>query len=142
MAKTLFYKLGLMASVFYDPKNKLKITQGVPGKTNEKTRDTQHAERNGHIIPISEGEYNEMLDELPEATKEAILKEQSSYKPKPIGKTKKDISSEEGEGDDENDDERKELFEKLSGFEISNKEMKRLKALPTDELKEYVDGLD
>lgn len=141
MAKTLFYKLGLLASVFYDPKNKLKITNGVPGKTNERTKETIKAEQNGHIVSISENEYNQLLEELPEATRDAVVKEQANNKPKPLGKTKKDLIVGE-EDDDEEAGERKELFEKLEGYEISKKEKKRLESLTTEELKDYIDGLE
>ena len=85
MSKLNYYKLSSSASVFYDPKSKLKVTNKVPGKVADRTESIKAAMRSGHIIAITETEYDKMMGKLPEATQKVVNKYETAA-PKPKAK--------------------------------------------------------
>ena len=136
MSKIAYYKLNTVASVFYDPKNKLKITTGIPGKTDNVTKTTKDAARSGHIIVISENEYNKMMEALPAATRAAVEKDL----PKLVV-VKKVVKPDDEDDEDEEDDEtdlRAGLLERLETLEMSKKELKKVSAFSDEDLEEYL----
>lgn len=61
-SKKFYYKIGEMGHMFYDTQSRLKVTQNVPGVTTDnKSKQTIEALRNGAIIEIQENEYEKML---------------------------------------------------------------------------------
>ena len=145
MARTKFYKLGEKASMFYDLKNTLKVTRGVPGRTNNVTKTTMDGSRSGHIIEINEQEYDNMMAKLPEGTRKAILKDQKSAnkeKPKAAEPEKDDKKigvEDEDEDKEENSEERTALLERLGKLELSKKEKKKALAMDDEDLGEFLD---
>lgn len=133
MAKTFYYKLSQSSSIFYDAKNKLKVTKGVPGKTTEKSKQTLNAIRNGHIIEISESEYNSMLSSLPELTQKALKIE--------LKKPNEQIITEEDNNEFENL-KRDNLIARLDEFELTKKQRKEALALSDEDLELYVEKLE
>lgn len=136
-----YFKLGKHASVFSDNANGMKVTKNVPGSTiKPDSKLTKEAASNGHIIPISKDEFDEMINALSPGMKKAALKEQ--------GLTDADFeSADAGSGggkSDEDEDEadaavRAELLERLKKIQMTKSKRKEVEALPTGELKAFVE---
>lgn len=150
MARTKYYKLGTTASVFFDPRNNLKVTKGVPSKTNQPSKNTLGAARAGHIIEISETEYNEMMGKLPEKTKAAVEKEQKlNIKPTKPAKEepKKKVEDEdEDEDEDEQDDNkanenlrRENLLKRLKALKLKDSKFEKIAKKSNDDLELYLE---
>ena len=149
MSKINYYKLSEASSIFYDPKNRLKITKGIPAKASDLTKKTKDAIRSGHIIVISESEYNTMMDKLPELTKKAALKEQSTVvgtkkkeeikKPVVVEEEDKDEEESDQDDNDQDEEEREGLMERLKDLDLSKKEYSRVSKFSDADLKEYLE---
>ena len=158
MAKIKHYKLGDKSSIFFDSKSKLKVTKGVPGKTdNFTTNKIKEAIANGHIIEISPEEFETMLSKLPPSTAKAIRSEQkdkASISVKPttlISDTEIDNDIENDNTDEENDneidnededndnthDEREALLKKLKKV-ASKKNFEKFSQKSNDDIKRYL----
>ena len=80
MAK--YYKLGVKALSFFDPKTGLSLSPNTPGMVTAKTsKRINDAKQGGHIVPISEKEYNDMMAALP---KDAAVNTSESPKVKQV----------------------------------------------------------
>ena len=88
-----YYKLGKNPSLFADAKSGLKIVKGVPGavakekvKGNKKIRE---AEAQGHIVSITEDQYDKMMKKAKKTHGKGMDKTQKPKSPKKTGLKKK-----------------------------------------------------
>ena len=143
MSRIKYYKLAGQASMFYDAKSTLKVTNGVPGKTDNPTKGIKDAVRGGHITEINEGTYSEMMNKLPDGTKKAILKEQKSAilgKPEASKEKEKekDEDEEEEKDEDEEEEKRENLEKRVKDLNLSKKETKRVMGMDDEDMEEYL----
>jgi hypothetical protein len=134
MAQKHYYKLGEKSSVFYDPKSKLKVTNGIPGVTLEITKQIKKASASGHIIRIEEPEFERMLSKLPEETRTQIDLDFPKEKPKP----KVENPEDDEDGDEDLSEERKVLIKRLQALKLKSKEFKKISKLSDDDLESYL----
>ncbi len=97
MSQNFYYKLSKTASVYFDPKSRMKVTSKVPSRTNVKTLGIKNATKSGHIIEISKAEYDKLIALLPKATQVTSEKEQSAHAPvvKAKAAVKEEVEEEE-----------------------------------------------
>lgn len=149
MSKIFYYKLSKTASVFFDPKSRMKVTNGVPSKTAVQTPTIKNATKAGHIIEISEQEYTKALSLLPKATQVAVEKEQSKLIPAvKASKLKPEEAVEEPEEDEEEaetdeaedngEDDRPELLRQLKEV-TSKKNYNLMKDKSNAEIKKFLE---
>lgn len=116
--KETYYKLSNeKASLFACTKTGLKVTQFHPGKATEISKKMKAALRHGHIIKISESEYDSMLDKT------------KNMGNKPTSESKIVLEV----------DEREDLLNRLRALELSKSEFTKISKKNNEALLEYLE---
>lgn len=103
-----YFKLGVKASIFFDPSSRLKVTRNTPGVlTRLPNALVVEAMSKGAIIEIKESEYKEMMSN--KAVAVAASDKASAEKAALRARAKKGSKAEVTDAEDEDEEEEKEL---------------------------------
>lgn len=144
MAKFTYYKLNKKATMFYCPVSRLKVVKNCPGKLDIRpSKKVDIACTQGHIIPISKEDYNELMEVHNENIEKAheLSREKRAEKAKIlelIPEKKVAPKAEEVEDEDEDEDEKKSL-KKMNRDELEE-EVKELEDITEEKIEEVMEG--
>jgi hypothetical protein len=104
--------------MFYCTTSGIKIVKGRPIGTDMMTKRMDTAKRNGHIVEISEQEYNDAWAKIKESEKKASS----------------------GESEEEDDSKREALLERLKALKFNTREFNKVSKLSDEEIEEYLES--